>query len=293
MPADLDIDHTSPIANTMPHYAEQVIVCTGKEDWTSKIEEEDGETGQFVRGLRGAVGLGQKGQGSRGAVFDPFHNISILTSSFSSSSAPETASAYLFPSFKYVPSITNSSLADFATAFLKAEKLHPAHDKLPAEQKKALLRNPELQGKVFPRARDVEDVVVLICGHGGRDRRCGVLGPMLRDEFKRQFERKAISVSTGEPKASESGKKGLEKMSAKIGLISHIGGHKFAGNVIIYVPPALKAEGHALAGTGVWYGRVRPEHVEGIVEETILGGRIIREMFRGGVLKGREGVGRL
>jgi hypothetical protein len=32
---------------------------------------------------------------------------------------------------------------------------------------------------------------------------------------------------------------------------SHIGGHKLSGNVVIYSP----------AGRGIWYGRVKPEHV--------------------------------
>jgi hypothetical protein len=32
---------------------------------------------------------------------------------------------------------------------------------------------------------DVRDVVVLVCGHGGRDVRCGIYGPLLRAEFER------------------------------------------------------------------------------------------------------------
>lgn len=72
--------------------------------------------------------------------------------------------------------------------------------------------------------------------------------------------------------------------TARVGLISHIGGHKFAGNVIIYIPPSF--QGNALAGKGVWYGRVGPEHVEGIVAKTVLGGKVIKDMFRGGIEQG-------
>ena len=74
--------------------------------------------------------------------------------------------------------------------------------------------------------------------------------------------------------------------SARVGLISHIGGHKFAGNVIIYLPPGLKTEAgdeHPLAGHGIWYGRVEPKHVEGIIIETILKGNVIADNFRGGI----------
>lgn len=45
----------------MAAYAEQVVVCTGKDDWASNIEQEEGATGEFVRGLKGVVGRGGVG----------------------------------------------------------------------------------------------------------------------------------------------------------------------------------------------------------------------------------------
>jgi hypothetical protein len=42
----------------MAPYAEQVILCTGKEDWASNIEQEEGATGDFVSGLKGVIGKG-------------------------------------------------------------------------------------------------------------------------------------------------------------------------------------------------------------------------------------------
>ncbi|KZM24645.1 aminoacyl-tRNA editing [Ascochyta rabiei] len=57
-PADLDIDRKTPLLNTMAPYAEQVLICTGKEDWTSKLEDEGGATGEFVKGLKGVIGKG-------------------------------------------------------------------------------------------------------------------------------------------------------------------------------------------------------------------------------------------
>lgn len=68
-------------------------------------------------------------------------------------------------------------------------------------------------------------------------------------------------------------------------MISHIGGHKFAGNVILYIPQEYKlvesAVSHPLAGMGIWYGRVQPSHIQGIIEETLRRGRLIRDLFRG------------
>jgi len=138
--------------------------------------------------------------------------------------------------------------------------------------------------------RDVKELVVLICGHGGRDQRCGIYGPVLRQEFERALEREGVVIEKDavdvETPGQEEGKR-----RARVGLISHIGGHKFAGNVIIYVPPGWRGRNgkeSELAGKGIWYGRVEPKHVEGIVRETVLGGRVVQDMFRGGVGSGGE-----
>lgn len=40
MPEGLPIDHKSPLNGVMAGYAEHVLVCTGQDDWLSRIEEE-------------------------------------------------------------------------------------------------------------------------------------------------------------------------------------------------------------------------------------------------------------
>jgi hypothetical protein len=41
MPEGLEIDHKKKLNGTMAAYAEQVLICTGKDDWLSRIEEEN------------------------------------------------------------------------------------------------------------------------------------------------------------------------------------------------------------------------------------------------------------
>lgn len=57
-PPDLDIDRKTPLLNTMAPYTEQVLLCTGKEDWTSNLEDDGGATADFVKGLKGIIGKG-------------------------------------------------------------------------------------------------------------------------------------------------------------------------------------------------------------------------------------------
>lgn len=128
---------------------------------------------------------------------------------------------------------------------------------------------------------------ILICGHNSRDTRCGILGPLLRTEFNAY-----VGGRTQRPADDERSTgfrfKGLQPVSpigfSRVALTSHIGGHAFAGNVVIYLPKKFRmASGHVspLAGMGIWYGRVEPRHVWGIMEETVQRGRIIDELLRG------------
>lgn len=57
-PDGLDIDRAHPLNGTMAAYAEQVLVSTGRDDWPSRIEEE--QDALFARELKGLLGRGGK-----------------------------------------------------------------------------------------------------------------------------------------------------------------------------------------------------------------------------------------
>ncbi|EER40611.1 sucrose cleavage family protein [Histoplasma capsulatum H143] len=278
MPEGLEIDHEHSLNGTMAPYSQQVLILTGQRDWrsTTPIVVDDPGT------LHGSNPL-------------PYNNIMITNTSFqpqhsTGTGAATTASVLLFPSFRYIPKtpLDEVGLDAFVRGFLLPTTLHPAHDPLPASQKECMRRVPTLQHSFFPdMARIRHSPTILICGHGHRDQRCGIMGPLLQTEFRRVLRAKGFRVSGGE----ENGDGAFTDVAgwANVGLISHIGGHKYAGNVIIYLPPSMSSAGSreggpvSLAGKGIWYGRVEPRHVEGIVQETVLGGRVISDHFRGGV----------
>ncbi|XP_019460470.1 PREDICTED: altered inheritance of mitochondria protein 32-like [Lupinus angustifolius] len=98
---------------------------------------------------------------------------------------------------------------------------------------------------------------VFVCSHGSRDRRCGVCGPVLVSRFKEEIE--------------------LRSLQGKVFVspCSHIGGHEYAGNVIIF--------GSSMNGevTGHWYGYVAPDDVPLLIQQHILKGEIIDSLWRG------------
>ncbi|KAJ3035272.1 hypothetical protein HK097_004247, partial [Rhizophlyctis rosea] len=88
-----------------------------------------------------------------------------------------------------------------------------------------------------------------------RDKRCGVAGPILVSEFRKA----AIELN-------------MADQIVVMG-VSHFGGHKFAGNVIVYHRnPKIN---------GNWYGRVSACHVRPILISTVREGKVFKRLWRG------------
>ncbi|KAM2708144.1 hypothetical protein EV2_045980 [Malus domestica] len=98
---------------------------------------------------------------------------------------------------------------------------------------------------------------VFVCAHGSRDKRCGVCGPVLIDKFKEEAELRGLTNQVF------------------VTACSHIGGHKYAGNLIIYSP------GSDGSITGHWYGYVTPDDVPELLDQHIGKGEIIERLWRG------------
>lgn len=134
--------------------------------------------------------------------------------------------------------------------------------------------------------RKVRAPTILICGHMSRDSRCGFLGPVLEAEFKKHLQMRLKKLQGIPCDAPDVDPRTISHpFYMNISMCSHVGGHAFAGNVIIHFPaeflPVEDGVLYPLAGKSIWYGRVEPRHVGGIVDETVVGGKIIEDLLRG------------
>ncbi|KAL3643979.1 hypothetical protein CASFOL_011911 [Castilleja foliolosa] len=98
---------------------------------------------------------------------------------------------------------------------------------------------------------------VFVCAHNNRDRRCGVCGPILIEKFKEEI-----------------GSKDLNNQIF-VAACSHVGGHKYAGNVITF---STNPDGKI---AGNWYGYVTPSDVPELLEKQIGKGDVIDRIWRG------------
>ncbi|GAA5863910.1 hypothetical protein JCM3774_004415 [Rhodotorula dairenensis] len=134
--------------------------------------------------------------------------------------AAERYSAVIYPDFVEIPSL---SIDEF-----------PAFEKL-------LARLPE-PSAVLPRVTSgnaaPQQTHIFVCTHRTRDCRCGDIGEPLYDALLREIKRRKLG---GELKAGTDG--------VRIARVAHIGGHKWAGNALVYRSD----------GVGDWYGLLRAE----------------------------------
>ncbi|GAM27265.1 hypothetical protein SAMD00019534_104400, partial [Acytostelium subglobosum LB1] len=111
--------------------------------------------------------------------------------------------------------------------------------------------NNTLDTQSFPSNIDYEPIngrYIYVCTHGQRDARCGFCGPILVDAIKKEIKSRGVN-------------------DVKVFGISHVGGHKYAGNVLLF------PHGH-------WYGYVTPDDVPAIVDSA-LSGDVITRLHRG------------
>ncbi|KAJ5166467.1 uncharacterized protein N7482_005248 [Penicillium canariense] len=89
MPEGLPIDHKQPLNGTMAAYAQQLLVCTGQRDWTSRIEDDGANHGwgNLVRGVKQLMGRGGpyldvRGSRSRPKIHAVRHTLTCTIFSF-------------------------------------------------------------------------------------------------------------------------------------------------------------------------------------------------------------------
>ncbi|KAL2706761.1 Altered inheritance of mitochondria protein 32 [Kluyveromyces marxianus] len=108
------------------------------------------------------------------------------------------------------------------------------------------------------KTQDFHHDLILVCGHYNRDARCGELAPLLIDKLN--------SI----------------RPTLKTGIVSHIGGHKFAGNIIYYQFNGVNNENknNTCNVEGLWFSKMLPQNLETVLEN-LDQNIILQDFYRG------------
>ncbi|GJJ07315.1 hypothetical protein Clacol_001516 [Clathrus columnatus] len=294
-PNSFSIDLTSEMLGSVKPYQRQVIISTGKSDWEREIADEEGSLAMH---LSSASKHYRRPPGSHGAtsrtkkqdVRNPpglftsseQSRLSILNGSHTSLSCNDVEESVLvLPDYKVVKEVPRSQEG---SEMLWRNVLEPTLNR--AGKRDGVLKSYPLQYAC----------VILLCSHKRRDNRCHIAAPKLQIALTEALENEGYEVYTDleEPFGQQAiedypgtdEERELEFLNQlqaiadstdpkKVLILktSHIGGHKYSGNVVIYTPQ----------GSGVWYGRVSPHEVPAIVKTTICDGKVLPALLRGGV----------
>lgn len=109
--------------------------------------------------------------------------------------------------------------------------------------------HPSVEVETLP----LDCTYVLVCSHASRDKRCGYCGPIIANEILNYIDSHVSEL----------------KHRYVVTRVSHVGGHKYAANVIVYPH-------------GDWYGYICPEDVPLLVK-CMDYGLVLKDKWRGTV----------
>jgi len=218
--------------------------------------------------------------------------------------SPEVADSttvLLLPAFTIVDNVTPSTVPELITHIINAGPTNtsPLASSTPAESNGATSIPQELKLKTRPCPHNY---LILLCSQKTRDARCGQSAPLLRKELERHLRPLGLYRDLHDERPGGVG----------IYFISHVGGHKFSANVMVYrraSAPHLDGDAceteeeehriekvltnskskeakevNAGAAQCIWLARVRPEDCENLVKYTVLQGKVLKPDYqlRGG-----------
>ncbi|CAM9022686.1 hypothetical protein WICANDRAFT_35995 [Wickerhamomyces anomalus NRRL Y-366-8] len=103
--------------------------------------------------------------------------------------------------------------------------------------------------RLFPA---IEQAFIFLCSHRTRDKRCGITAPLMKKEMDAHLRDLELYRDVCDDRPN----------GINVSFINHVGGHKFAANVIIYMK----------TGEIIWLARCNPANAKPIIDETVLGG---------------------
>ncbi|CAH2352347.1 actin patches distal protein 1 [[Candida] railenensis] len=241
-----DDDGSSLWGSTKP-FGLHVVVPTGKTDWR---HDATGHSGTLSHAVSSWAGRSDKKFPKLGEAT----NIKVTVSSLSTKGhdlgdeeycSEKRGDLLLLPLFVWVKNVTIANVGDVLDTVI------PAILDSREEQKTEL---PYKSVPGFPEAQisaNGNQSYIFLCSHKTRDKRCGITAPIMKKEMDIYLRDLNLIRDHGDDRPN----------GVTVAYVNHIGGHKFAANVIIF---------NKKTGKNIWLARCAPNNVKPIIDECIV-----------------------
>ncbi|CAG8981379.1 hypothetical protein HYALB_00013659 [Hymenoscyphus albidus] len=276
-PKGFKIDEEDKLYGHVKGWSTHVLVATGKTDWVRDVADEKGSLMEAIEKKADVKPTNGKLMLSASNIPTPTH----------SSDYSEPTTVLLLPAFVIIENVTPKSVNTLISEYINpaptnTTPLGPIS--IPQSLSDPLHTAEQLTSRPSPHR-----ALILLCSQKTRDARCGQSAPLLRKEFERHLRISGLFRDLNDERPGGVG----------IYFISHVGGHKYSANVMIYrkanafgldqvarakvgddnfPKPAKGIEGEEQMGVAqcMWIARVKPEDCEGIIKFTVLQGKLVK-----------------
>ncbi|KAH8599884.1 Sucrase/ferredoxin-like-domain-containing protein [Bisporella sp. PMI_857] len=284
-PKGFKIDEDDLLYGYVKGWSTHILVATGKTDWVRDVADEKGSVME-------AIGKKADVKPNNGKLMLSASNIPTPNHS---SDYSEPTTVLLLPAFVIIENVTPGSVNSLVAEFINkgptnSTPLGPIS--IPTSLSDPLPTADQLISRPSPHR-----ALILLCSQKTRDARCGQSAPLLRKELERHLRPLGLYRDLDDERPGGVG----------IYFISHVGGHKYSANLMIYrranafgLDDLERAkEGDAFpapskyvvseapqegAAQCMWIARVVPQDCENIVKYTVLQGKLVKpeRQLRGG-----------
>ncbi|KIW02519.1 uncharacterized protein PV09_06317 [Verruconis gallopava] len=296
LPKNFKIDEDEELYGHVKGWSRHILCATGKTDWVRDVSDEKGSIMEAV---------GKHDGLHEGKLMLSASNIPVPENP----EVPNSTTVLLLPAFTIIENVTPSSVPGLITHVINSAPKNTDPLGEPNQVTSAVTSEPSIPPELKLKVRPCpHNYLILLCSQKTRDARCGQSAPLLRKEFERHLRPLGLYRDLHDERPGGVG----------IYFISHVGGHKFSANVMIYRrASAPKLDGEACetekeehkvdevkahpgskeaqevnlgASQCIWIARVRPEDCENIVKYTVLQGKVHKPEYqlRGGFDRSKQ-----
>lgn len=217
-PRGFKIDESDVLYGHIKGWSTHVLVATGKSDWVRDVEDEKGSVMQA---------FGRAAKPTNGRLMLSASNIPT-PSHHSDYSEPTTV--LVLPAFRVVEGVLPADVPRLVDWISQAPTNtspldSPLHNSLP--QTIPSSPTPDADARTLLTRPSPHAALILLCSQKTRDARCGQSAPLLRKELERHLRPLGLFRDLDDERPGGVG----------IYFISHVGGHKYSANVMVYRRP--------------------------------------------------------
>ena len=306
-PAKFSIDEDDKLYGQVKGWSTHLVVATGKTDWVRDVADEKGSVME-------AVGNYGTDKVKNGKVMLSASNIPTPDGECHGPGGHDRTRVLLLPAWKMIEDVTPGNVKDLMegviahsatntsplggslehsngtpdeTGYAESNGNTGGHDvglEMASGADTDQQRIPASLASKFNISACPHRAIILMCSQKTRDARCGQSAPLLRKEFERILRPMGLYRDLHDERPGGVG----------IYFISHVGGHKYSANIMVY-----RRQGRKQGNTNdtndttslspeavqcIWLARVRPEECENIIKYTVLQGKVVKphRQLRGG-----------